>query len=101
MFHFLPVLIHIYNSYTSSLKKHPSQSVVLVQVTSWPNMTSILSLTISLFCVVSFVSGDLSDVKKEENVLVLTNSNFESVINEHKFVLAEFCKYFGWYDDVQ
>lgn len=54
-------------------------------------MNHILSFVlVSLHC--HSILGDLSDIKREENVLVLTNSNFDSVINENKFVLAEFCK---------
>lgn len=46
-------------------------------------------LLISFLCI-SFADDD---VKREENVLVLTTANFDSVINGNKYVLAEFCEY--------
>ena len=45
-----------------------------------------------LACLVAgIVQAD--DIKREENVLVLTKDNFDSAIADNKFLLVEFCKY--------
>lgn len=33
------------------------------------------------------------DIKREENVLVLTKDNFDGAVTDNKHVLVEFCKY--------
>lgn len=48
-------------------------------------------LLLSCLLAVAVTADD--EVKKEENVWVLTNDNFDSVIKENKYVLAEFCQY--------
>lgn len=50
-----------------------------------------MKLPIIVFLVIGLAVAD-EEIKKEENVWVLTNSNFDSVISDNKFVLAEFCK---------
>jgi len=45
-----------------------------------------------LTCLVAGIVQADVEVKREENVLVLTKENFESVISENKFILVEFCK---------
>lgn len=55
----------------------------------------------ALLALLASVFGD--EIQTEENVLVLTKSNFESAISSSQFVLVEFCKstynlftYFLW-----
>ena len=38
------------------------------------------------------------DIKREENVLVLTKSNFDDAVKNYNFILVEFCKYY-FYDN--
>ena len=49
-------------------------------------------LPLLLSCLLLAAASADDDIKKEENVWVLTNSNFEAVINDNKYVLAEFCE---------
>ncbi len=52
---------------------------------------------VCLFCVfIGLVCSEESNVE-EENVLVLNNSNFDQVINAHKYVLVKFCKFFIYF----
>lgn len=46
-----------------------------------------------LSCLLAVAVTADEEVKKEENVWVLTTDNFDSVIKDNKYVLAEFCKY--------
>ena len=48
-------------------------------------------LVIFALCV-AFVAADDAQIQEEENVLVLTDKNFESALKAHEFVLVEFCK---------
>ena len=41
---------------------------------------------------VGFAIAD--DIKREENVLVLTKSNFDDAVKNYNFILVEFCKYY-------
>ena len=38
-------------------------------------------------------SDEAPEIKEEENVLVLTEKNFEYAVTNNKYVLVEFCKY--------
>lgn len=54
----------------------------------------ILKLVSILFLI--FVSS-AEDIEKEDGVLVLNKSNFESATTENEFILVEFCKYMWIY----
>jgi hypothetical protein len=47
-------------------------------------------IIIAIFCGLSFAEA----IKREKNVLVLNKNNFDEVVNNNKYVLVEFCKYF-------
>lgn len=50
-------------------------------------------LVLSLFVVALIAcSSNAVDYEEEENVIVLTKTNFDDVVKETKFLLAEFCK---------
>ena len=48
-------------------------------------------ILVSCLLLVGVASAD-EEIRKEENVWVLTNTNFDSVVSENKYVLAEFCE---------
>lgn len=39
-----------------------------------------------------------TEIKEEENVLVLTKDNYDEAVEKHNHLLVEFCEYF--HDDV-
>lgn len=47
-----------------------------------------------LFFVFGILSSKAQTIESEENVLVLTDDNFDHAISNNKFILVEFCKYF-------
>lgn len=55
-----------------------------------------LALVLSL---VAFAIGSKGEVeiKEEEDVLVLTEANFDHVLDSHEHILIEFCKYYVLY----
>ena len=55
-----------------------------------------LALVLSL---VAFTIGSKGEVeiKEEEDVLVLTEANFDHVLDSHEHILIEFCKYYMLY----
>ena len=55
-----------------------------------------LALVLSL---VAFTIGSKAEVeiKEEEDVLVLTEANFDHVLDSHEHILIEFCKYYMLY----
>lgn len=62
---------------------------MLAEVTySDNNMKVILFLATALLAATCW-----AEVELEEGVLVLTDDNFQGVIDENEFVLTEFCKY--------
>ena len=42
--------------------------------------------------IVGLASGELAAVDEEDNIFVLNNTNFDQVINAHKYLLVKFCK---------
>lgn len=51
-------------------------------------------MRVLLFTVVALLGMALGDeVPTEENVLVLSKSNFDGVISSNDFILVEFCKF--------
>lgn len=48
-----------------------------------------------ILSVVAFTIGSKGEVeiKEEEDVLVLTEGNFDHVLDSHEHILIEFCKY--------
>lgn len=86
----------------SILAKRIGQDICHVFTMSTPPPSKLhqrtTAFTLSLFAVtcllVPFLPSIVADeVTKEENVWVLTNDNFDSVVSENKYVLVEFCKY--------
>ena len=51
----------------------------------------IMNYLIIVTILVGFAIAD--DIKREENVLVLTKSNFDDAVKNYNFILVEFCKY--------
>ena len=52
-----------------------------------------LRVIVFLFVILTGVlSDDAPEIKEEENVLVLTEKNFEYAVTNNKYVLVEFCK---------
>ena len=45
-----------------------------------------------LLALVGFLLVRAAEVEVEENVLVVTQDNFQQIVNENEFVLMEFCK---------
>ena len=43
-----------------------------------------------LFCLL--IGLACAEIEEEENVLVLTSSNFDQAIADNKYILVEFCK---------
>jgi hypothetical protein len=56
-----------------------------------------LSRSLLLSClIVGLVSSVIrAEIQEEENVLVLTTSNFEEAVTANKYLLVEFCKPFS------
>lgn len=51
-------------------------------------------MRVLLFTILALVGCALGDeVPTEENVLVLSKANFESVLSSNDFILVEFCKF--------
>lgn len=52
-------------------------------------------MRVILFTALALLGSVLGDeITAEENVLVLTKSNFEGALATNKFVLVEFCKFY-------
>ena len=67
----------------------------MVDIRNKFNSTSMLRLLIVLsFIFTGILSDEAPEIKIEENVLVLTEKNFEHAVNSNEFVLVEFCKYY-------
>lgn len=50
-------------------------------------------MRVILFTALALLGSVLGDeIPTEENVLVLSKSNFESALSSNKFILVEFCK---------
>lgn len=52
-----------------------------------------MKINILLFITCSISCSFASDIKTEENVLVLNKENFDTALNSNEYVLVEFCKY--------
>ena len=48
-----------------------------------------------LLALVGFLLVRAAEVEVEENVLVVTQDNFQQIVDENEFVLMEFCKWEG------
>ena len=88
---------HVYTKYQfiKYLKSVGSQSFCLgcsEQVSSKLNYyfrkMKLLSVIVLLFGVVA-----ISAIETEENVLILTDENFDSAVADNKYILVEFCKF--------
>jgi len=42
-----------------------------------------------------------TEIKEEDNVLVLTTANFDEAIKQNDHVLVEFCGLFGWLSNIK
>ena len=51
--------------------------------------TLLLLFLTTIICLNKF---QCETIEEEENVLVLTTSNFDEAIKTHKYILVEFCK---------
>ena len=55
-----------------------------------------LALVLSLVVFTIGSKGEV-EIKEEEDVLVLTEANFDHVLDSHEHILIEFCKYYMLY----
>lgn len=51
-----------------------------------------LRIVPAILAVFVVLAGASENVELEEDVIVLTDSNFDEVVETHKYLLVEFCK---------
>lgn len=68
----------------------PREIIVRNQLKTVENM---FLRTVCLFAFVAVAFCDEPEVTIEDGVLVLTDANFKSVVDNNEFLLVEFCKY--------
>lgn len=54
-------------------------------------MVNMKSLALLVLCVASLA---LATIETEDDVLVITKANFKEALEQHDYILVEFCKYF-------
>lgn len=49
-------------------------------------------MRVTLLFLVALVGLGFAEFEEEDNVLVLTNDNFQKALETHQYILVEFCK---------